>query len=94
VLDDNGAYFHVRTGGEMTAEKVFTSMALFNIMQMYLQELPRAVATLTQVAVAQKRLSGFLDKSELDSDPTDVRKEMPSNDGYGASMQARQTGLS
>ena len=28
--------------------------------QMYLQELPRAVATLTQVAVAQRRLSTFL----------------------------------
>ena len=71
-------------GGQMTAEKVFTSMALFNIMQMYLQELPRAVATLTQVVVAQNRLSEFLDKSELDSDPTDTRKDMPSNDGFGA----------
>eukprot|EP01045_Picozoa_sp_COSAG04_P039549 COSAG04_NODE_11145_length_728_cov_0.739269_1_plen_86_part_10 len=31
--------------------------------QMYLQELPRAVATLTQVAVAQRRLSTFLGTS-------------------------------
>jgi ATP-binding cassette subfamily C (CFTR/MRP) protein 1 len=75
-------------GGQMTAEKVFTSMALFNIMQMYLQELPRAVATLTQVVVAQRRLSDFLSKSELDSDPTDVRKDMPSNDGFGSTLIA------
>ena len=73
-------------GGQMTAERVFTSMALFNIMQMYLQELPRAVATLTQVAVAQRRLSEFLDKSELDNDPTDVRKDSPQNDGFGSAL--------
>ena len=59
-------------------------MALFNIMQMYLQELPRAVATLTQVAVAQRRLSEFLNKSELVTSETDVRKDTPCNNGFGS----------
>ena len=54
--------------------------------QMYLQELPRAVATLTQVAVAQRRLSTFLGKSELEHDESDVRKESPANDGFGVAL--------
>eukprot|EP01051_Picozoa_sp_SAG22_P002271 SAG22_NODE_100_length_20558_cov_10.189305_6_plen_336_part_00 len=79
-------------GGEMTAEKVFTSMALFNIMQMYLQELPRAVATLTQVAVAQRRLNDFLSKSELGAvEAGDVRQDAPGSDGFGSVLVERAT---
>jgi hypothetical protein len=36
-------------GNQMDAALIFSSMALFNLIQEYLQQLPRAVAVVTQV---------------------------------------------
>ena len=35
-------------GNQMDASLIFSSMALFNLIQEYLQELPRAIAIVTQ----------------------------------------------
>ena len=71
-------------GNQMDAALIFSSMALFNLIQEYLQQLPNAVAILTQVLVAQKRIRRFLDAEELAEPAADIRTStgLPP-DGYG-----------
>jgi ABC-type multidrug transport system fused ATPase/permease subunit len=70
-------------GNKMDASLIFSSMALFNLIQEYLQQLPRAVAIVTQVLVAQGRIKAFLDSTELEAPADDVRTEAVAADGKG-----------
>ena len=70
-------------GNEMDPSLVFSSMALLNLIQEYLQQLPRAVAIVTQVLVAQGRIKTFLDSTELDPPAGDLRTETVAADSKG-----------
>jgi ATP-binding cassette, subfamily C (CFTR/MRP), member 1 len=57
------------TGGELTADIIFPSLALFNILRLPLMLLPMVIATLTDAHVSVKRIQEFLMAEQLDSLP-------------------------
>eukprot|EP00949_MAST-11_sp_MAST-11-sp1_P004034 g4034.t1 len=64
--------------GKLTAEKVFVSMTLFNILRMPLWTLPRVIDGLSQAAVALDRISDFLLADELaEDDVASVDRKVP-----------------
>ena len=70
-------------GNKMDPALIFSSMALFNLIQEYLSTLPNAVSTITQVRVAQNRINKFLKSAELETPADDIRTELPATDGLG-----------
>lgn len=52
----------------LTAEKAFTTIILFNILQFPLRALPESITQLTQLWVSLKRVGKFLYTSEIQSD--------------------------
>jgi len=69
---------------KQSTKPVLTELALrYVILCRYLQQLPRAVAIVTQVLVAQGRIKTFLDATELDPPEGDVRTETVAPDGKG-----------
>jgi ABC-type multidrug transport system fused ATPase/permease subunit len=50
----------------MTAEKAFTTIILFGILQFPLRALPESITQLTQIWVSLKRIGKFLYTSEID----------------------------
>uniref|UniRef100_A0A8C2Z5V6 ATP-binding cassette, sub-family C (CFTR/MRP), member 2 n=1 Tax=Cyclopterus lumpus TaxID=8103 RepID=A0A8C2Z5V6_CYCLU len=52
----------------LTAEKAFTSIALFNILRFPLAMLPMLIAAIVQTTVSRKRLEKFLGGEDLESD--------------------------
>ncbi|XP_068597286.1 ATP-binding cassette sub-family C member 2 [Brachionichthys hirsutus] len=63
-----GVFVWVSTDNVLTAEKAFTSIALFNIMRFPLALLPILIATMVQTTVSRKRLEKFLGGDDLESD--------------------------
>ncbi|TMW60180.1 hypothetical protein Poli38472_000222 [Pythium oligandrum] len=61
---------------ELTAAKVFTAMALFNMLRDPLQELPTIIQSLLQSRVSFQRLSAFLGLQEYD--PANVTRQLMS----------------
>jgi len=52
----------------MTAEKAFTTILLFNILQFPIRALPESITQLTQIWVSLKRIGKFLYTSEMQTD--------------------------
>eukprot|EP01051_Picozoa_sp_SAG22_P014343 SAG22_NODE_1727_length_3711_cov_8.805925_1_plen_441_part_10 len=71
-------------GNKMDASLIFSSMALLNLIQEYFQRMPEAVALITQVLVAQKRIGKFLAAEELSVPPEDVRTATLPPVGFGS----------
>lgn len=67
ILTSTFAAFVLR-GEEMTAEKAFTTILLFNILQYPIRALPDSIVQLTQIWVSLKRIGRFLYTDEIKSD--------------------------
>ena len=64
---------YVLTGNELTAEKAFVALALFNIIRFPVVMMPVVISNTVQYIVAAKRLSDFLKGDELIlTDVTDI----------------------
>ncbi|KAL3972080.1 microtubule-associated serine/threonine kinase [Sarotherodon galilaeus] len=61
-------FVRVSNDNVLTAEKAFTSISLFNILQTPLAMLPMLIASIVQTAVSKKRLEKFLAGEDIDSD--------------------------
>jgi len=59
ILSTTFAVFILR-GEQMSAEKAFTTILLFNILQFPIRALPESVTQLTQIWVSLKRIGRFL----------------------------------
>ncbi|VDI57681.1 ATP-binding cassette, subfamily C (CFTR/MRP), member 1 [Mytilus galloprovincialis] len=62
-----GAYVLMDANNVMSAEKVFVSLSLFNILQYSLHLLPHVINYFIQTAVSLKRIQNFLNNEELDT---------------------------
>ncbi len=51
---------------DMTAEKAFTTIILFNVLQFPLRALPESITQLTQIWVSLKRIGKFLYSEEIE----------------------------
>lgn len=69
---------YVLIGNDLTAEKAFVSIALFNIIRFPLFILPMVISNIAQYIVSVKRISKFLKGEELDT--TDITRIEPSNE--------------
>jgi ABC-type multidrug transport system fused ATPase/permease subunit len=65
--------------GQLTSEKAFVALSLFNILRFPLTMLPMVVTNIVQASVSVKRLRTFLKKPELDPDSVDYSPEPPSD---------------
>ncbi|KAK2566616.1 Multidrug resistance-associated protein 1 [Acropora cervicornis] len=65
----------VLTGNELTANKAFVALSLFNILRYPITFLPNVIISLIQGKVSIDRLTHFLNLEELD--PNNVEKTMP-----------------
>jgi ABC-type multidrug transport system fused ATPase/permease subunit len=76
------------TGHDLTPEKAFVGISLFNILSFPLAMLPMLVSFLVEVRVSLKRISSFLQKDELDSNSVIrvVAVALDSNDSEAALM--------
>nr|AHK05647.1 ATP-binding cassette transporter sub-family C member 1 isoform X7 [Tigriopus japonicus] len=68
-----GLYTVFQPGEILTADKIFVSIALFNIIRMSMVMLPWAIVALLKAFVSLKRIADFLNANELD--PEAVGKE-------------------
>ena len=59
------AYLH-NPDEQLTADKAFVALSLFNILQFPLTMLPELISMIVQASVSVKRLSAFLKNEELD----------------------------
>ncbi|KAG0327706.1 hypothetical protein BG000_000839 [Podila horticola] len=57
-------------GNELSASKVFTTLALFNILRNAMNSLPREIQSVTQASVSLGRINEFLQEEELARDTT------------------------
>ncbi|XP_063443601.1 multidrug resistance-associated protein 1-like isoform X2 [Mytilus trossulus] len=62
-----GAYVLIDANNVMSAEKVFVSLSLFNVLQYSLHLLPHVINYFIQTAVSLKRIQDFLNNEELDT---------------------------
>ncbi|XP_076072715.1 multidrug resistance-associated protein 1-like isoform X2 [Mytilus galloprovincialis] len=62
-----GTYVLMDANNVMSAEKVFVSLSLFNILQYSLHLLPHVINYFIQTAVSLKRIQNFLNNEELDT---------------------------
>ncbi|XP_052069136.1 multidrug resistance-associated protein 1-like [Mytilus californianus] len=62
-----GAYVFMDVNNVMSAEKVFVSLSLFNILQYSLHLVPHVINYFIQTAVSLKRIQNFLNNEELDT---------------------------
>ncbi|XP_043849386.1 multidrug resistance-associated protein 1-like [Dromiciops gliroides] len=60
-----GIYFFLDDGNILTANKVFTSMSLFNILRLPLFDLPMVISAVVQTKISLGRLQDFLHAEEL-----------------------------
>eukprot|EP00127_Corallochytrium_limacisporum_P007530 Clim_evm52s253 gene=Clim_evmTU52s253 len=60
-------------GGDLTPDKAFVALSLFNLLQFPLNMLPMLITSLVQAQVAANRIGKFLKHDELD--PDNVQKE-------------------
>ena len=65
--------------GQLTSEKAFVALSLFNILRFPLTMLPTVITNIVQASVSVKRLRTFLKKPELDPDSVDYSPEPPSD---------------
>lgn len=65
ILSTTFAVFVLR-GELMTAEKAFTTIILFNILQFPIRALPESITQLTQIWVSLKRIGRFLYTTEIE----------------------------
>ncbi|XP_072470803.1 multidrug resistance-associated protein 1-like isoform X5 [Notamacropus eugenii] len=72
-----GVYFLLDEGNILTANKVFTSMSLFNILRLPLFDLPAVISTVVQTKISLGRLQDFLHAEELN--PEDIETYYPGN---------------
>ncbi|KAM6956767.1 ATP-binding cassette sub-family C member 2 [Aplochiton taeniatus] len=70
-------FIGVSSDNILTAEKAFTSIALFNILRFPLAMLPMLIAAMVQTAVSKRRLEKFL--GGVDLDPSIVRHDSSFN---------------
>lgn len=63
------------SGNDLTAEKAFVALTLFNILQFPLSMLPFLISSLVEASVSNKRLKKFLLNPELD--PKNVIRVLP-----------------
>ncbi|XP_068732556.1 multidrug resistance-associated protein 1-like [Montipora capricornis] len=66
---------YVLTGNELTANKAFVALSLFNILRYPITFLPNVIISMIQGKVSIDRLTHFLNLEELD--PNNVEKTMP-----------------
>ncbi|KAL9964378.1 hypothetical protein ACROYT_G028009 [Oculina patagonica] len=66
---------YVLTGNELTANKAFVALSLFNILRYPITMFPNVIISMIQGQVSVNRLSNFLNLEELD--PNNVEKTMP-----------------
>eukprot|EP00741_Cyanophora_paradoxa_P022691 tig00021494_g21913.t1 len=66
-----------RTVGRMDPARVFTALALFQVLRMPLVFLPVAIALLAQLHVAVKRLEAFLNEEETQQEGEEGRRLLP-----------------
>ncbi|XP_052070019.1 multidrug resistance-associated protein 1-like isoform X2 [Mytilus californianus] len=62
-----GTYVFMDVNNVMSAEKVFVSLSLFNILQYSLHLIPHVINYFIQTAVSLKRIQNFLNNEELDT---------------------------
>ena len=67
---------YVFLGNELTAEKAFVAISLFNIMRFPLFILPTIISNIVQYGVSAKRITKFLEGDELDADSV-IKNEFP-----------------
>jgi hypothetical protein len=77
------------TGGRLRASQIFASLALFTIMQRYLNALPSFFSTATQMAISSQRLTRFLTQRERQATPSYTRREAAADGGGGARSHCR-----
>ncbi|XP_020848542.2 multidrug resistance-associated protein 1-like isoform X1 [Phascolarctos cinereus] len=63
-----GVYFLLDEGNVLTANKVFTSMSLFNILRLPLFDLPMVISAVVQTKISLSRLQDFLHAEELNAE--------------------------
>ena len=68
------AYLH-NPEEQLTADKAFVALSLFNILQFPLSVLPELISMTVQASVSVKRLSAFLKNEELDPNLVDWNPE-------------------
>lgn len=66
ILSITFGLYTVISSEDITAEKAFTTIILFNILQWPLQGLPQSLSQLTQIWVSLKRIATFLYTKEID----------------------------
>ncbi|EDV19525.1 uncharacterized protein TRIADDRAFT_51152 [Trichoplax adhaerens] len=66
---------YVLSGNELTAEKAFVGLSLFNVLRFPIMMFPNVITNVIQASVSIKRLSAFLKYDELD--PNNVHDIMP-----------------
>ncbi|XP_074069915.1 multidrug resistance-associated protein 1-like isoform X1 [Macrotis lagotis] len=67
-----GVYFFLDDGNILTANKVFTSMSLFNILRLPLFDLPTVISAVVQTKISLGRLQDFLHAEELNPENTET----------------------
>lgn len=74
-------YTYVRLGNQLDAAKIFTTIALFNLLQMPFAFLPLGLSQYSQSLVSSKRMLEFFDAEELEP-YVDRDEEKVKEDGY------------
>ncbi|KAM9035583.1 ATP-binding cassette sub-family C member 2-like isoform 2-T2 [Sarcophilus harrisii] len=72
-----GVYFLLDDGNVLTANKVFTSISLFNILRLPLFDLPMVISSVVQTKISLGRLQDFLHAEELN--PENIESHCPRN---------------
>ena len=60
-------------GNDLTAERAFTALALFNIIEFPMNMLPMIISAVIECKVSMKRLTKFLMAEELDTNAVQIR---------------------
>ncbi|XP_074853753.1 ATP-binding cassette sub-family C member 2-like isoform X2 [Carettochelys insculpta] len=90
-----GVYFLLNEDNVLTATKVFTSIALFNILRLPLFDLPTVISAVAQTKVSLGRLEDFLHSEDLDPQNIDCSYSGNHAVGFiGASFRWENTGPS
>ncbi|XP_075450089.1 multidrug resistance-associated protein 1-like isoform X3 [Ascaphus truei] len=90
-----GVYFLLDSSNVLTASKVFTTIALFNILRLPLFDLPTVISAVVQTTVSVGRLENFLCGEELNPEKIEVNYSGSHAVGlFGASFQWDKTGPS
>ena len=66
---------YVLTGHELTVSRVYTTLALFNVLRFPLMMVPRAISSAVEALLSVDRIAHFLDAPEVSKLPTDNNDE-------------------